>query len=109
MSEEKKVEPFSFLSEGKKDESFSFLSNEKKDDNAFSFLSNNTSTEPGTFSFSFNQETKKDDEEEEGEGDEKVAPEEECKAKFEPLVKLEDLPEIQIKTNEEDEDVFYSV
>lgn len=109
MSEEKKVEPFAFLSnDTKKDEPFSFLSNDtKKDDNAFSFLSN-TSSEPGTFSFSFNQDQKKDDEDEEGEGGDNVAPEEECKAKFEPLVKLEDLPEIQIKTNEEEEDIFYS-
>lgn len=99
-------------------EAFSFLDDSKKDDTtsgAFSFLSSDNSTgDSSGFNFTFNttttpsQNEEKKEEDSGDEGDDKVAVDEECKAKFEPLVNLEDFPEIELKTNEEDEEILYS-
>jgi Ran-binding protein 1 len=112
MSNDKPLESFNFLS-GDNVQPFSFLTSDKKED-SFSFLSSDSteSTNSG-FNFTFNstattEDKNKEDDDEDG-PDDKVAEEEECKASFEPLVKLEDFPEIELKTNEEDEDILYSV
>lgn len=116
MSQEQKpLESFNFLS-GDNVQPFSFLSEDSKKEDSFSFLSGTSTTDSTSsgFNFTFNTNTtatseeKKDEDDEDG-PDDKVAPEEECKASFEPLIKLEDMPEIELKNNEEDEEILYSV
>jgi hypothetical protein len=92
--------------------SFSFLSNDKKEDTGFSFLGTDSTSGSGGFTFFGGSENKTEDKEEkDGEEGEVTSTnvEEECNATFKPLVDLKELPEIEVKTNEEDEDIFYSV
>eukprot|EP00695_Tsukubamonas_globosa_P003188 TRINITY_DN509_c0_g1_i1.p1 TRINITY_DN509_c0_g1~~TRINITY_DN509_c0_g1_i1.p1 ORF type:complete len:199 (+),score=116.21 TRINITY_DN509_c0_g1_i1:69-599(+) len=48
-------------------------------------------------------------EEEQEDGDNAPAPEEECQAEFKPQVDLSQLPEIEVKTMEEDEEVLFKM
>jgi hypothetical protein len=87
---DKKDDTFNF---GSMDQTFSFDSNFKSD---FSFDSNLTSQ--FTFGESKTTENKEDEEEEDDKNDK---PEEECNATFKPLIDLKDMPEVNVKSEEE--------
>lgn len=67
------------------------------------FGDSTTETVFGTF------QTTKEEKKEEKKEEQELKEEEECKAQFTPQVNLDLLPEIDVKTLEEDEDVLYKV